>query len=109
MRKVFVVVLVVLCMSAICMPANAGAKINSDCTCKGIPLYGKVQIVNSFADFKVKVTTSSGDLKVQKVSSFADSCGKWKFVDSFPDFKIQLVDSFEDFSIKYVNSFPGRP
>jgi hypothetical protein len=46
---------------------------------------------------------------VQVVDAFPDSVGKWKIVDSFPDFKIQIVDSFEDFKIEYVDSFPGIP
>lgn len=81
--------------------------IASDCTFEGTPLHGRVQIVESFADFDVKVTTSFPDLNVKRVSSFADECGEWIFVDSFPDFTIRLVDSFEDFSIEYVDSFPG--
>lgn len=86
--------------------ANAG-KIGSDCKFKGKVLKGKVQIVNTFPDFKVKVVKSFEDLKVKKVTSFPNECGKWKIVTSFPDFKIQLVDSFEDFTIKYVTDFPG--
>ena len=84
-------------------------KVSKDCTFKGKKLYGKVQVVKSFPDFKVKQVTSFPDLKVKKVTSFPNKCGKWKFVDSFPDFKIQWVKSFEDFSIKYVTTFPGVP
>ena len=79
------------------------------CMFKGKGLKGKVQIVNSFADFKVQVVTSFPDLKVQKVNSFPDACGKWEFVKSFPDFTIELVNSFPDFTIQYVDSFPGVP
>ena len=81
----------------------------TDCRCNGVPLYGKVKIVNSFPDFKVKIVESFPDLKVRLVDSFPDSCGKWKIVDSFPDFTIQFVDSFPDFTIKMVESFPGMP
>ncbi len=96
-------------MTGLVMIANVsmGGKIGSDCTFKGKKLYGKVQFVTSFPDFKVKVVSSFQDLKVQKVSSFPSDCGKWQITDSFPDFKVQIVDSFEDFSIKYVDSFPG--
>jgi len=90
------------------MPAAADSKVHG-CMFNGKELKGKVQIVNSFADFKVQVVTSFPDLKVQKVSSFPDACGKWEFVKSFPDFTIQLVNSFPDFTIEYVNSFPGEP
>lgn len=78
------------------------------CTFNGIPLYGKVKVVNSFPDIKVKVVNSFEDLDVQKVNAFADKCGKWQFVDSFADFKVQFVDSFPDITIKYVQSFPGQ-
>ncbi|MDR1761676.1 MAG: hypothetical protein LBR55_04435 [Bacteroidales bacterium] len=94
--------------------ANSPAENSSnDCTItvngKTIPLYGKVQIVNSFPDLKVQVVTSFPDLKVQTVSSFADQCGKWEFVTSFPDFTIEMVTSFPDLKIEFVSSFPGRP
>ncbi len=70
-------------------------------------IYGKIQFVDSFPDFKVQVVDSFADLHVQKVSSFPDGAGKWQIVESFPDFKIQIVESFPDFTIKYVESFPG--
>ncbi len=72
-------------------------------------IYGKIQFVNSFPDYKVQVVDSFPDLKVQKVQSFPNKPGKWQIVDSFPDFKIQIVKSFPDFKIKYVTSFPGTP
>lgn len=79
----------------------------STCTYGAIRLYGKVKVVTSFADIKVKVVESFADLQVEKVTSFPNDCGKWEFVESFPDFTIQFVDSFEDISIKFVGSFPG--
>ncbi len=82
-------------------------KVSSSCSAKGIKLAGKVQVVSSFPDIKVKEVRSFPDLKVKKVSSFAKNCGEWQFVTSFPDFKIQFVSSFEDVSIQYVDSFPG--
>lgn len=91
--------LIALVALALCFNANAQSRI-SNCTFNGIPLYGKVKVVSSFADFKVKQVSSFEDLKVDVVSSFANSCGKWQFVDSFPDFTIEFVDAFEDFSIK---------
>lgn len=70
-------------------------------------IYGKIQFVESFPDFKVQVVDSFADLHVRKVDSFPDNPGEWQIVDSFPDYKIQIVDSFPDFTIKYVDSFPG--
>jgi len=80
-----------------------------DCTFNDIPLYGKVQFVESHPDIKVKVVESFPDLKVKIVDSFPDECGKWQIVDSFPDFKVQIVESFPDLKIKFVDSFPGLP
>lgn len=79
--------------------------------CGGKPdlprIFGKIQWVTSFPDFKVQIVTSFADLHVQEVASFPDAPGKWQIVNSFPDFKIQLVDSFPDFKIKWVKNFPG--
>lgn len=70
-------------------------------------LHGRVQWVNSFPDYKIKIVESSADLHVKLVTSFPDDPGEWQTVKSFPDFKIQIVDSFPDFTVKYVESFPG--
>jgi hypothetical protein len=72
-------------------------------------IHGRIQIVDSFPDYKVKVVTSFPDLRVQTVTSFPDAPGRWQIVDSFPDFKVQFVESFPDFTIEYVTSFPGVP
>ncbi len=74
-----------------------------------IPLYGKVQRVDSFADFKIEITQGFPTLKVQRMDAFADECGEWEFVDSFPDFTVEVVGSFGDFSVEYVDAFPGLP
>lgn len=94
---------------ALVVGLRAGEKdfVSADCKFRGIPLYGKVKVVERGADFKVKIVSSFPDLKVKLVESFPDKCGKWKFVDSFPDFTVQFVESFPDFTIKYVESFPG--
>ncbi|WP_348539832.1 MULTISPECIES: hypothetical protein [Spirulina sp. CCY15215] len=88
--------------------ALADAAINPQtCTYRGKKLYGKVQIVENFPDFKVEVVTSFPDLKIKPVTSFPDDCGEWQFVEHFPDFKIKFVDSFPDIKIQFVESFPG--
>lgn len=84
-------------------------KVGRSCTFRGKRMYGKVQVVQSFPDFKVQVVQHFPDLKVQRVTSFPDKCGRWQFVTSFPDFKIQFVKHFPDFTIQYVNHFPGVP
>lgn len=74
---------------------------------KTFPLYGKVQIVNSFPDIKVQIVDSFEDLDIKIVESFPDHCGKVKIVESFPDVKVQIVESFPDLKVKIVESFPG--
>jgi len=89
---------------------DAGSgKVNADCSLNGKNLYGKVQIVDAFPDFKVQVVTAFPDLKVQMVEAFPDKCGKWQAVEAFPDFKVQFVEAFPDFKIQYVDAFPGLP
>ncbi len=79
------------------------------CTFNGAPLFGDVQLVDSFPDIRVQIVDSFPDLNVEIVESFPDDCGQWRFVDSFPDIKIQYVDSFPDLKIRLVSSFPGVP
>jgi hypothetical protein len=87
---------------------KAEDKVNSEsCTYKDLKLYGKVQIVDSSPDLKVKQVDAFADLHVQRVDAFPDACGKWQIVDDFPDFKVQFVDSFPDFKVKFVDAFPG--
>lgn len=96
--------------SLVFVQAQEKKKINfEDCTFNGFPLYGKVQVVDSFPDIKVQIVESFPDIKIKLVESFPDDCGLWKFVESFPDVKIQFVDSFPDIKIKFVESFPGKP
>ncbi len=72
-------------------------------------IFGRIQFVTAFPDYKVQVTDAFADLHVQVVTSFPDKPGKWQIVESFPDYKIQLVESFPDFTISYVKAFPGKP
>jgi hypothetical protein len=117
-------VLGILVLAAVCKSPPATAKptaalktddatpagaVPKSCVFKGKKLYGKVQIVNSFPDFKVQQVTSFPDLKVQQVNAFPDKCGRWQFVTAFPDFKIQYVTAFPDFKVQFVNAFPGVP
>ena len=41
-------------------------------------VYGKIQFVKSFPDYKVEVVSSFSDLKVEIVDSFPDKPGKWQ-------------------------------
>lgn len=87
---------------------NAEDKVDSEnCTYKDFKLYGKVQIVDSSPDLKVKEVDAFADLHVQRVDDFPDACGEWKIVDDFPDFLVQFVDSFPDLEVKFVDAFPG--
>lgn len=46
-------------------------------------LYGKIQFVDRFPDYKVQI------------------------VKSFPDLKVQIVDRFPDLKVQFVDRFPG--
>ena len=71
-------------------------------------IYGRIQYVEAFADYKVEVVSAFPDLRVEEVDAFADSAGEWKIVEAFPDFTIEKVDAFGDFKVEYVRDFPGR-
>jgi hypothetical protein len=103
--------LLIVLVSSRWLPSRAatGNVDESSCSFNGIPLYGEVQVVDSFPDIEVKEVSSFPDLNVEMVSSFPDSCGEWKIVSSSPDFTIKYVNSFPDIEIKEVTSFPGIP
>lgn len=70
-------------------------------------IYGRIQFVKTFPDYKVKAVKSFPDLKVQVVKSFPGP-GKWQIVDTFPNFKIQLVESFPDFTVEFADGIPEQ-
>jgi hypothetical protein len=70
-------------------------------------IYGRIQFVNAFPDYKVKVVTALPDLRVKRVNALPNRPGEWQIVDAHPDFKIQIVDAFPDFTIQWVDAFPG--
>lgn len=41
-------------------------------------IYGNIQVVDAFPDYKVKVVSAFADLDVQVVKAFPDAPGKWK-------------------------------
>jgi hypothetical protein len=83
-------------------------KIRCDCTLNGKRLYGRVQIVTSaLADFDIRESMFFPDLRVQDTDFAPNSCGKWQFVTSLPDFTVRIVPSLPDFEIKYDDFNPG--
>jgi hypothetical protein len=77
-----------------------------NCTCKGIPLYGRVKVITSSADFDVKIIEHSADLDVKVLEYTAGRCGEWQFVEHAPDFTIRLVEHAPDFEIRMVEHAP---
>ncbi len=79
------------------------------CLHKEHNLYGKVRFVEyaSSADIKIKVVEAHEDLRVKLVESFANKCGLWQAVDSFPDLKVYITPFEADLKVKFVSSFPG--
>lgn len=70
-------------------------------------IYGRIQFVKSFPDYKVKAVTSFPDLKVKVVKSLPGP-GEWEIVNTFPDYKIQLVNSFPDFTVEFADGVPTQ-
>lgn len=105
--KIFSALIAALIIFSANISVFASSAITSDGYCKGIRLWGKVKVVNNFADLKVKVVQDFADLKVKVVQNFPDSLGKWQFVDYGEDFTVEFVENFPDIKIKFVDSFPG--
>jgi hypothetical protein len=81
------------------------------CTCKGKRLYGKVKVVDVFADFKVEVvkTGCEANLWVKEIEPGYScySCGEWQFVETGEDFTVQFVETHGDFRITFVEIGSG--
>lgn len=106
MKKPLVVILS-LCLAGLLATSTDSLRAKSEGKLEVRNIYGRIQYVESFPDYKVQKVSSFPDLKVQVVDSFPDGPGKWQIVDSFPDYKIQIVESFPDFTVQFVDNFPG--
>ena len=74
---------------------------------KTYKLYGKIKIVDNWADLKVQIVENWPDLKVKIVENWPDKCGKFQVVDTWPELKVQIVDNFADIKVKVVENWPG--
>ena len=103
--KHYLTMFITIVLSSLLM-SNTNTQLN-DCTCKNKVLFGRVKVVKSGADFKVKIVDSFPNLRVKKVKEFPIHCGEWQFVNSGEDFTIEFVSFIPDFTIMYVEQFSG--
>jgi hypothetical protein len=76
-------------------------------TGKTIKLSGTFKIVDSYADFDVKVITDRiPDIEVKLVDQYPGFL-EFKEVDSYPDFTIKIVKEFADIEVKVVKEYPS--
>jgi len=104
MKKLFAVLLFVA-VASVCgiLKVRAEEKKKLDPS----KIYGRIQFVKSFPDYKVKSVTSFPDLKVKVVKTLPGP-GEWEIVNSFPDYKIQIVNSFPDFTVEFADGLPEQ-
>ena len=110
--KLWIILIFTFSICTVLVNGNIQAKeiINlTDCSFNGHPLYGKIELVDSFPDVKVQIVSAFPDLKVQLVNNFPNKCGQWQIVTAFPDTKVKIVESFPNIKIQYVDAFPGLP
>lgn len=76
---------------------------------KTYPLYGKVQIVEDYPDFTVKITDDFYDLVIKETGNVQCECGEYRLSDDYPDIRIKIVDDYPDIRVRYAgwNEFPG--
>jgi hypothetical protein len=70
----------------------------------GLDCYGKVQVVQHNADFKVQIVATFEDLRIEIVEHLFDSLGKWKFVDHEPNLRIKFVTHHPDIKVRIIKS-----
>ncbi len=103
----FFILLVIFSLAGL-FPSDCNNVIGSDCVPSDEILINTEDCTwNGYPLYgKVKFVESFPDIKIQVVSSFPDI--KVKFVESFPDDcgKWKIVESFPDVKVKIVESFP---
>lgn len=100
----------IYCLVFALLPVFAAREpIDSDsCTCKGIPLYGRVKIVTEYPDFRIKVTDNYPDIVVKIVDrDYPGECCMWEIVENYPDFTVQFVEDYPDFTVAFSNDSYG--
>jgi len=70
-------------------------------------VYGKIKLVESGEDVKVRVVGSGEKLRVRYVTESAVAPGQWELVVTGAQYKVKIVDSGEDFTIREVKSGEG--
>lgn len=91
----------------------AGNPIDNDCSCKGIPLHGRVFITSDSGteDFKITIVDRGYEsVKVKIVDCCASECGQWEIVSQreYADFIVRIVSQgYEDFAITFDCVVPG--
>jgi hypothetical protein len=120
--KTLVIFLIYAMLYALCtMPVTKDCKCNGtdgrtsvstwklpltkDCKCNHIPLQGKVRIVTSEEDFRVRITDIDPDIRI-RITPQPIRCGEWDTVSCLEDFRIKIVNFDEDFSIQF-SDLPG--
>ncbi|EKR65797.1 MULTISPECIES: hypothetical protein [Leptospira] len=83
------------------------SSVSNDCMFQGKKLYGRIMLVSSNPDLRVRSVNTIPDLRVQAVTTVPNRCGEWQMVTSNPDLRIQIDPSFGEFTIQFVESFPG--
>ena len=119
MKKLFFTLLfavVLSCISASAQKIDLGdviidkdaGTLTKKSTGKTIKLSGTFKIVDSYADFDVKVITDHHipDIEVKLVDQYPGFL-EFKEVDSYPDFTIRIVKEFADIEVKVVKEYPS--
>ena len=63
----------------------------------------------SFADESSTIATAHMATRARLKVDVSKIYGRIMYVDSFPDYKVQIVNSFPDLKVQVVKSFPDKP
>ena len=86
------------------------------CAFKGVPLFGRVRVVENFVvdEIKIAYVDTAPDIKVRWVDFHgqANSCGIWNRDNNFYKFTVRVVDArsgFPDLRVKNVTGTTEQP
>ena len=107
--KKLILLLAILPLLGLTSTSSIHNSMQAECAFEDVPLYGKVKFVeySGQADFSVRFVNAYPDVKVQFVQSFPDNCGEWQVVEFGEDFRVYVDEHYADLKIQLVNNYPG--
>jgi hypothetical protein len=107
LKKVSIYLAVFLLLGLIFIFPILPNPVSKNCMYKGKKLSGRIELVDTFPDIRVRVVKSNPHLRVQKMKANTARCGEWEIVKFPPSLRVMIDQVHGEIDIQYVNFSPG--